>query len=356
MDVFLGNVENKKIMKSFMENVEEKDFMLIISPSGSGKTTFCKMHFDLYKDKYRVCSPSTDTIDNHKGLVDKVNNFLQSKDVSNVNAPQNRIIFFDDIDILFSLDRYANSFLQSLISRTKIIATCSSGEERKATELKKKCKLVVRLENPSIDLIKKRFGDKIPINSECNVGHILRSNISDLKYFDKNIYQIVDSILKCNDGLRKLEKAISSDPSLISFMMYDNYQKIIKMPKNWEAPQRISKVFCDTCILEDFSFKNNEWYLIEILNLIRCQTIRLELEKIKKQAPFLNHEIQYTQITSRAAQHYSMNKKMLSLNKFNYDNIALFSEVSFLKKSKLNLKDSFGSICNAYIFNFCKNM
>lgn len=355
MDLFLGNDENKKTILKFMES-EENEFMLIISPSGSGKTSFCKMAFDIYKNTYRICSPSVDIVDNHKGLIDKVSNFLQSKDVSNINAPQRKLIFFDDIDILFSLDRYANSYIQTLISKTKIIATCSSGEERKATELKKKCKLIVRLENPSRELIREKYGENIPINCECNVGHMLRSNLSDLKYFDKNIYQIVDSILKTNDGLKRLERAISSDPSLISFMMYDNYQKIIKTPKNWDAPQKISKIYCDTCILEDFSFKNNEWYLIEILNLIRCQSIRLELEKILKKDNLLSHEIQYTQITSRAAQHYSMNKKYTSLHKFNFDNIALYSEISHTKKIKLNLKDPFGSICNAYIFNFCKNM
>jgi len=330
-------------MEGFLTNEEEAGGLLIISPIGSGKTTFCNLAFKLFDIK--VFEPNTE---NHKDLVEQVDNFVTTCDVSDTLALQKRVVFFDDIDILFAQDRYANTFVQKLVGGAKVVITCSTGEERRVTELKKKCKLL-RLELPLLTDIVRVFGPNVREEAErceCNIGHMQRGIDLSLRYFDKNIYQIVENLFE-NDGISGLEVAISSDPTLISFMMYDNYMVDVAAAS---VHARISKLFMDTSILEDFAFSISDWNLINIISIIRCQSIRLEDATKKKK------EIQYTQITSRAAQHYSVNKKMNSLALYTYENIALLSEAMYAQKLKPNLKTNIGTVCNAYIFNFSKSV
>lgn len=350
MAQFLGNSINKSILQEFLGS-SLAGGIIVLGPCGGGKTTFCSLVFDEFKDT-RFLKLKLEHVETHKQLVDHVHNFLTSDDVGILGSPINRVIFIDDIDILFTQDRYANTFLQSLIKDYKLVCTCSTGEERRSTELKKKCK-IIRLDPPPLEDVVQLFGeDKRTIAklNECNIGHMLRGNNNDLKYFDKNIYQLVENIFSSNDGIYNLEQAISSDPTLISFMMYDNYKKFFTpLPC---ANLRITKLYADTSVLEDFAFCTSDWNLIEVLNLVRCQNIRIEMDLAKKHNK--KHEISYTQITSRSAQHYSINKKIALLSMLNYENIALLSEMMYAKKIKPDLKTNIGMVCNAYIFNFCK--
>ena len=372
MDKFLGNKDNKKLIDAFLTQsdatVQKHRLLIIIGPVGAGKTTFCNIALNNHADTIRWFSPYLENIDSHKDLVQQCENFLTTDNVNVCpNAPKakHKLIFFDDVDILFSHDRYANSFIQKLVDMTPegieciegmplFIVTCAAGDERRLTDLKKKCKNILRLENPSVTEIVAKYGAEFEEKArkhDCNITHMLQGNEVNHKYFDKNIYQIVENIFAEDDGLVNLEQAISNDPTLISFMMYDNYRKIYSKQPDAAAFDRITKTYMDCSVLEDFAYNTSDWNLIEATGLMRCQTIRLlngSGYQVKKGPPPT-----YTQITSRSAQHYCMNKKLNALRTTNYRNVELLAALMHQTKQKTD-KSNLGLVCNAFIYNFCK--
>lgn len=356
MESFLGNKEAKKQIKDFLMS-DLPQTLIVIAPNGSGKTTFCNLALAMFKEKYRIFVPNIENIETHKHFTEQINDFIN---IPPLLSKQNLLpcLFIDDIEILFSHDRYACSFLLSLVNKTKMLLTCSTGEEKKTTELKKKNVNILRLQVPDIKEIIAVYGEhmyKQALLSECNVGLMLKGNVLNMKYFDKNIYDIVNNLFLENDGTDGLQEALINDPSLISFMMYDNYQKQLfkkKVKQTLPLFLNISKAFLDTSIIEDAIFKTNDHHSTEALNMIRCQTIRNQLSNLSIQP--ISSEIQYTQINSRSAQHYNMTKKLCDQNVF-FDDIAMEAEQFYINKKKTP-KSDYGSVINAYILNYCKSV
>jgi hypothetical protein len=367
-------------MRVFMSS-DSNAGLVILSPSGSGKTKFCELAFAEYTSVFDVLRPMYSDIDNHKALVDVVTNFLDTATYTTTRHKR-KVVFFDDIDILFSQDRYANTFVQNLIGacKAKIVMTCTTGEERKATEVKKKSS-VIRLDLPSsTDLKSIMMGDAVAIAYSKDLGNNVRSIQlamqgshsaveKDLRaYFDQNIYQIVETIFDryAESNVNDLEVALSSDPSLISYMMYDNYKgyidahtpdKALPHPLDFYHMPLIANVFVTTSLLEDYAFANNDWNLVEVANISRTLCIRnMQKQLAETQQPLpLPFNIQYTQITSRSAQHYNIAKKMASLTEIAPNNIPFFTSIksAYIAKgapSKTNL----GAVCNAFAFNILK--
>ena len=235
-----------------------------------------------------------------------------------------------------------------------MLLTCSSGEERKTTDLKKKNVTMLRLELPDIKDIVDTYGEEMrkqALASNCNIGLMLKGNTINMKYFDKNIYEIVSNVFE-NDGIESLQEALVHDQSLISFMMYDNYLKLFQKQKAKQLGKKfltIAKTFLDTSMIEDHIFKTNENHAIESLNIIRCQTIRREITP-----PLPVIDVQYTQINSRSAQHYNMIKKICDQNVF-FNDIAKDAEEFYINKNKTP-KTDYGSVMNAYILNYKKSL
>ena len=362
MDSFLGSKEAKKCIKAFLES-DAPQTLVIISPNGSGKTTFCNLALATVADRYRIYTPNLENLDTHKQLTEQVNDFIciPSRFGKQGQAAQKQcLLFFDDIEILFSQDRYASSFLGTLIDKTKMLLTCSTGEERKTTEFKKKNVTLLRLELPDIKDIVATYGEhmrKQALAAHCNVGLMLKGNNINMKYFDKNIYEIVGNMFAENDGVEGVQQALAHDQSLISFMMYDNFQKLWAKKKAKQLSKSfltIAKTFLDTSIAEDFIFKTNDGHAIEALNIIRCQTIRREVPApAPTPTPNPSLDIQYTQINSRSAQHYNIIKKVCDQNVF-FDDIAKDAEHFYASKKKTP-KTDYGTVMNAYILNYCKS-
>jgi energy-coupling factor transporter ATP-binding protein EcfA2 len=223
-----------------------RESLLIIAPSGSGKTTACLSLFDTCKDTIRFLRPCYDVIRNHQDFVEIVENFLYSSLSAANDTSLFPSLFLDDIDILFSQDRYSSGFIKNLIGQRtcSVIMTCSSGQERRATEIKKICK-IVRPKLPDVVTLCKLVGAD-PANDDVqrtiktlnyNVAMVLQfynTGLVDtgehLMYHDKNIYEIVQCIFTNKDrGIQDIEIAIAHDPTLISFIMYDNYKEYMRI-------------------------------------------------------------------------------------------------------------------------------
>jgi len=349
--------------------------VLIIGSSKSGKTKMCEQILDNMRvdtssnNGLSILRPMYETLESHMDLVELCSNFLMTSvgfsDIVGINTKtitgsreretvdiKKKVIVFDDVDILLSQDRYANTYIQSLLKNVIVILTCSVCEERRVTEIKKKCQ-VIRLDRPP--------KSRCPLNLDPEIN----------PYFDMNIYQLVDTVFDQYQGeIHDLELAIFSDPTLINFIMYDNFKHVFSSRSNLPHPrdakfcERISRMYTLTSQLEDNAYLMNDTNMVDMLSLVRCYTIRCcQKELSEVMAPISKSTstsasasastIAYTQIASRSAQHHNVSKKHMTIE-LTPLNVAILSELKHHKKETVSMKTTLGAVCQAYIYNVCK--
>jgi GTPase SAR1 family protein len=369
---FVGNVGPIKQLHDYFESNERA--VLVIGPSGSGKTTLLSIFLSDYKIS-NVSRPCYENFTSHKDFESHIINFIETKsllDMMNKSKPKG--LFFDDVDVLLSQDRYVNTFIHDLVksdrlvkNNVKVVFTCSSSEERKLSELKKKI-LCVRLENPNPDdaflyihnILESEGSEhnenelrRLCLSMHGNIRNVfLNFNFSNTdenqhRYFDLNIFAMCTEIFSnAHKGFEDLEIALSCDPTLISFIMYDNYKTVIgDMYKNIDKSFATSHVpyintmYIHASLVEDHAYKLNDWSLIENANLLRCGTIRAVQNTIRLGELNIcsNPKIGYTQITTRAAQYYNNLKRIslfLDTHRIHRKNQIMLSDVMYEKASK----------------------
>ena len=110
----------------------EKTFSFVyIGQSKTGKTT--NVVDFLTSRNYRYLRPEYEIIQNHRHLIEIVDLFMTTKS-ANLNQ---KVLFFDDVEIIISQDRSANTFIQKLIDskKCKIICVCGGGEEKRVSDM-----------------------------------------------------------------------------------------------------------------------------------------------------------------------------------------------------------------------------
>ena len=393
---FLGNRMQKQQMRDFMRT-KEPACKIIIGPSGSGKTTFCTLllkEFDVH-----IIRPTYDTFASHKEFMQFIETSLKTTTIMDMIQKRSKVLFLDDVDVLLSQDRYAGSYLVSLVQKiqngdygnAKVIITCVSSDEKRLTDLKKKVDHM-KLHNPPLGdcllhvmNVLDKEGYEVDEESLCDLIKNMQFNLRNIltnvftccdvedegnkrAYYDMNIFDIVQHVFQnAPKGLDDLEIALSSDPTLISYMMYDNFREYIKAhyqvtpTEYYQAMMKVQSFYMDSSIIEADAFLNNEWDNIEWGNLIKCGSIRAFQNSLpKKTTKTLPFRVNYTTIMTRASQHYCNMKKLeryATHNDIQPSNIALLSEVGFEKQKdkswKFPAKDPDGAILTSYMSNIC---
>ena len=299
---------------------------IVIGQSGSGKTSLVqnllKNRSDIkyFQPPYECC---------HIQFTTLVENFITNRTILDYNKKYKRVLLLDDADILINLNRYANKYIQDIIQskRCKVICTSTNSDEKRLVDIKKISSMY-----------------RIPI-------------LSDRPYFDKNIYEVVHDIFDREDcPISDLQKAVSSDPVLISYIMYDNFKQYVQ--NNYDVSNLIkalcyiSKMYHDMSILEDNLYTLNDYHIIELSVLCKCYSIRLQQREMSRAQRVRNTDIQYTQIASRSVQQYNIQKKLRNELCLPYE--AFCSMAASNNKKKPDTKTNTGAIVSAIKFNFLK--
>lgn len=317
-------------MESFVSNfLDQNEFnsIVVLGPSRCGKTT----KITELISQFNVLRPNYETLNKHEDLVTLVDNFIKLHNVHNNSIKsKEKIIFFDDFDIIVSQNRYTVSFVKEQIltkKNCKFIFTCSNKFEKNISEIKK-CSVVFKIEN------------------------IVESK----SYYDKNIYDLVHDIFdECDKGVKDMEIAISSDQLIISFILYDNfinYFKTCHKNKSNETFYNITKMYADMTFIEDY-LSNVDNFLFDITSLCKCYSIRCQ-QKQYSHVKNKRIDINYTQITSRSAQSYNVKKKLNQELFYSFSDIDYISVFNKQTKKKVNTKSNLGMLCSSYTFNFLK--
>lgn len=380
-NTFVGNERQKLQFHSFLNNDSEK-LMILISESGLGKTSFCNFIFSFYK--FNVIRPFYESFSSHKEFVTFINNVVNVADIVNRNQ---KVIMFDDVEVIIMNDRYFLTYLQNLVKsickgnvNIKIVITCTTKEEKRLGDIRKKNK-VIRLEPPSFEdckmyLLKRNILNTVKINEQIlndlidvsnhNIQSIMsKINLyflnSDVQYVKQNVFEICKTICY-NPSLdvKDLNILLSNDPILISYIIYDNIKSFIL--NSYEIDEElylsglsyIQNCYINSSIIESYAYNNCSWNFIEIINLIKCFSIRILQNKLKPKLKLdhsTNDDMVYTNITTRSSQHYSNLRKYKKLNNvihFTPENTVTMFEIFHLKNKKC-----FTDEMNTYINNIC---
>lgn len=389
--------KSKDKLLNFMHNEKER-CIIILSSSGIGKTSLCNevlRQFDV-----KVIRPFFENYSSHKEFVSFLENSLKTKDIL---TNKERILFLDDIDVLLSNDRYAMSYIQTIIQRintdhlsVKLIMTCTSKEERKLCDLKRKMS-IIKLLPPTFEecrqLIKSYIKkNKIQFNCDNSINsYILSANYNprtiinnlffyktnpshDALYNSQNLFEICQHILDNPEmSFNQLHMLLSTDPTLISYIIYDNFKNFVHRYYDINDDyvnclKYVMNSYVHSSILESFAYNSNSWSNIEGANLIKCGSIKIlqntmkkkrikKGKKIKEQQNEEPLKLNYTTITTRSSQHYSNKKKLnklVSSLDIDFNQAMLLTEVLFIKSNNNHCNISFeNNLMNLYINNIC---
>lgn len=343
MESFLENDDVKIALQKFLESTQL--YLLVIGPSGSGKTTVCQHAFQQWGPHFQVMRPVYEEFQNHKDLVDHLEKFVKVRNMLEIFENKPKLLFLDDIDTLISQDRFANQYIQSLIDMLKgrgikLLMTCTSGHEKKVADIKKKV-LLARIVNPSTSstclYLRQRHGsalDSANISEEQLLNYVksMNANIRSCELniellihgsddaiegegvsriaFDKSICDVVASIFNAKHlPAKDLDICLSEDPTLISYIMYENCHKLLcaheyKKPDIIKTQSQIISAYVVGSIMETSMYIKNDWFLHDVCNLYRCGIIKSLCGSLSPQV------ITYTTITTRASNYYNMVKRV----------------------------------------------
>jgi guanylate kinase len=315
---------------------DNKTCIIVVGQTGCGKTTFCQLACKEFANKYVVSKPTYENFTTHKEFISFVDNFLKTQSIEELMCKKKKVLFLDDVEVLFSTNRYANSYIQDLLlsmsaSNNKVIITCSKSLEKKLTELKKKHDIIY-IQNPKhntlLEYLKTHICPNKYVDDElarfinemgCNYRNIMMNvhalaNTSNNKNavinsvtFDQSVSDITFNIIKAPQHtckIKDMEIWISNDPTLLSYMLYDNLVK--KYCKT--NLKHILHTYSCASVLENVVYLRNDWFLSDICNLWRTSTLKLYADeghesKIKRES------IQYTNTPIRSSGYFYNVKK-----------------------------------------------
>ena len=146
LDDFIGNYSSIQYVKTFLENIKNNDKLIVIGPSGIGKTKCIELICDLYG--YEICKIDSYNCEDSKVFMDRLEKLHQWKDILQTFQDTNkkRILILDEMESLIQMDRNIPSYLIKFWNRCEVHLPCiiigQYQAEKKIGELKKICKMI----------------------------------------------------------------------------------------------------------------------------------------------------------------------------------------------------------------------
>lgn len=340
-------VGNRGVVKTMVETLKKHPSqVLVVGPTGSGKTTLCKLILDtLDLDVLHINGNETDDVKNLKRLVE---NFCTNRTIESFFSKKKKLVFFDDVDILLTCDRNVGGFLTTFLDNAikncsiSVLMTCSISEEKRLTELKKKV-TYVRLANPFakdtfvytsgvldtedveydptklLKLIETFNGN---IRNVFNNLHQLALSDDELKQekqtritFDCNVFDVMKKVLK--HRMTAHDFVIISDNNLVPLLVYENYVNEMFKNKYKQKNSVYITVFNDVIsnfihaeILEQHMYQYTDWSFYNLISILKCGYINHHLNRLETKKTGTYDGYIFTQLLTKSALRCNYNKRM----------------------------------------------
>lgn len=150
LDDFVGNKLLFEKTYSLVENIEDTSKLLIIGPSGIGKTKYIEYLCEHFKYNYIKLDSSLCL--NSKDFIDRLEKLYNWRDIASIlNGITKRIIIIDELETLIKIDRNIPSVLIKFWKeQTKHIPFILIGQydaDKKISELRKNCTSIIYLKS-----------------------------------------------------------------------------------------------------------------------------------------------------------------------------------------------------------------
>uniref|UniRef100_A0A6C0CTA8 AAA+ ATPase domain-containing protein n=1 Tax=viral metagenome TaxID=1070528 RepID=A0A6C0CTA8_9ZZZZ len=194
LEDIIGNYLPIQFVKKFIENIQNQDKLIVIGPSGVGKTKCIELVCELYG--YEVCKIDSDNCEDSKVFIDRLEKLHQWKTILQTfqNTHKKRILILDEMESLIQMDRNIPSYLIKFWNRTETHMPCiiigQYQAEKKIGELKKMCQIIhfSRIQEKDMFLYLK---DRIP-KGKIKLADLMKT----VEVANGSIYSAIQSILE----------------------------------------------------------------------------------------------------------------------------------------------------------------
>jgi len=243
LDDLIGNKISIDYVSNFLKNIQSNDKLLIIGPSGVGKTICIEMLAKEYN--YELIKIDSMNCENSKDFLDRLHKLHQWKDISSYqedNITKKRILLIDELETLIKIDRNIPSYLIKYWNQIETHLPCilvgQYDAEKKIGDLKKLCTMVhfYRIQETDLFLY---FKKRIPKNKIKLVDLMTMVESSNGSIY-ATIQMVTQKLKKKSNASCNVD---CQDKALIieDIFKYDSYEDIYNtlMDDPWIHPLKI---------------------------------------------------------------------------------------------------------------------
>lgn len=329
-------VGNKVAIKTFIDILKQPTHtpkvLLLLGPTGCGKTTLCKLVFSELNFKvYEI---------NSKEGLNNLSTYIVQKTIDSYEeAPRRKIIFIDNVDILINTERSTlttidNSIVHLIRNNIYMVLTSKLSEEKTIINVLKKNAEIIKLTYPPIKdafiylstiledrdeaellaTVKKQRGNirDIILNID-NTQNELDQIVQDRGFNEYNNFEIMHAFFT-NSKWNDVISILHSDPSMMSYLFYENVMDEIYHNREAVAVMKsflqINTYFIWASVLEKYVQDNLEWSLYNPMQIIKIAGIYAVLKQLKTKKERKDVKFRFSQVLSKLSHKNMMQKKL----------------------------------------------